>query len=39
MVFSYNVKPNFTVANEAAITAPPTVSFDKPASAARPASK
>jgi LemA protein len=39
MVFSYNVKPNFTVANEAAIRAPPTVSFDKPASAARPASK
>ena len=39
MVFSYNVKPNFTVANEAAITAPPTVSFDKAASAARPASK
>jgi LemA protein len=39
MVFSYNVKPNFTVANEAAITVPPTVSFDKPASAARPASK
>jgi LemA protein len=39
MVFSYNVKPNFTVANEAAITAPPTVSFDKPASAASPASK
>jgi LemA protein len=39
MVFSYNVKPNFTVANEAAITAPPAVSFDKPASAASPASK
>ena len=39
MVFSYNVKPNFTVANEAAITAPPTVSFDKPVPAARPASK
>ncbi len=32
MVFSYPVKPSFTVANEAAISAPPTVSFDKPAS-------
>ncbi|MBX3607417.1 MAG: LemA family protein [Piscinibacter sp.] len=32
MVFSYQVKPNFTVQNEAAISAPPTVSFDKPAS-------
>ncbi len=31
MVFSYQVKPNFTVQNEAAISAPPTVSFDKPA--------
>ena len=31
-VFSYEVKPNFTVANEAQISAPPTVSFDKPAS-------
>ena len=32
MVFSYGVKPSFTVANEAAISAPPAVSFDKPAS-------
>lgn len=32
MVFSYEVKPNFSVQNEAQISAPPTVSFDKPAS-------
>ncbi|MCW5664661.1 MAG: LemA family protein [Piscinibacter sp.] len=32
MLFSYQVKPNFTVQNEAQISAPPTVSFDKPAS-------
>ena len=32
MVFNYNVKPNFTVTNEAQISTPPTVSFDKPAS-------
>ncbi len=32
MVFSYSVKPSFTVANEAAISAPPAVSFDKPES-------
>ena len=32
MVFSYKVKPSFTVSNEAAISAPPAVSFDKPAS-------
>ncbi len=32
MVFSYAPKPNFTVQNEAQISAPPTVSFDKPAS-------
>ena len=31
MVFSYQVKPNFTVQNEAQISAPPTVNFDKPA--------
>ncbi len=31
MIFSYSVKPNFTVENEAAIAAPPTVNFDKPA--------
>lgn len=32
MIFSYEVKPNFTVQNEAQISAPPAVSFDKPAS-------
>lgn len=32
MVFGYEVKPNFTVQNEAQISTPPTVSFDKPAS-------
>jgi LemA protein len=32
MIFSYQVKPNFTVQNEAQISAPPTVSFEKPAS-------
>jgi LemA protein len=32
MVFGYDVKPSFTVANEAQISAPPAVSFDKPAS-------
>jgi LemA protein len=32
MVFGYEVKPNFAVANEAQISAPPTVNFDKPAS-------
>ncbi|MBB3194679.1 LemA family protein [Roseateles terrae] len=30
-MFGYDVKPNFTVQNEAAISAPPTVNFDKPA--------
>ena len=39
MVFGYQVKPNFQVANEAAITAAPTVSFDKPAPTAPAASK
>jgi LemA protein len=39
MVFSYAVKPNFTVQNEAQISAPPSVSFDKPAPAAPAASK
>ena len=34
MVFSYAVKPSFTVQNEAAISAPPAVSFDKAASPA-----
>jgi LemA protein len=32
MMFSYSVKPNFTVQNEATISAPPAVSFEKPAS-------
>jgi LemA protein len=31
MVFSYDVKPNFTVENEAAISAAPTVDFGAPA--------
>jgi LemA protein len=39
MVFSYAVKPSFTVQNEAAISAPPSVSFDKPAPPAAPASR
>jgi LemA protein len=34
MVFGYSAKPSFTVQNEAAISAPPAVSFDKPAPAA-----
>ena len=33
MIFKHAVKPNFTVENEAAISAPPAVSFDAPASA------
>jgi LemA protein len=37
MVFSYEVKPSFAVQNEAAISAPPAVSFDKPAAPAAPA--
>jgi LemA protein len=32
MVFGYDTKPNFTVQNEAQISAPPAVSFEKPAS-------
>jgi LemA protein len=39
MIFSYPVKPNFTVQNEAAISAPPSVSFDKSAAPAAAASK
>jgi LemA protein len=35
MVFGYKVKPSFTVQNEAQISVPPSVSFDKPASAAK----
>ena len=34
MLFSYPVKPNFTVQNEAQISVPPSVNFDKPAPAA-----
>ena len=29
MIFSYNVKPNFTVENEAQISKPPAVNFEK----------
>ncbi|MDE2145144.1 MAG: LemA family protein [Burkholderiales bacterium] len=36
-IFGYAVKPNFTVQDEAAISAPPSVSFDKPAAPAAPA--
>ncbi len=32
MIFGYKDKPNFSVANEAQISVPPAVSFDKPAS-------
>jgi len=32
MVFGYKTKPSFTVQNEAQISVPPAVSFDKPAS-------
>ena len=39
MVFGYKVKPSFTVQNEAQISVPPSVSFDKPVSAEKPASK
>ena len=49
MIFNYDVKPSFTVANEAQISAPPSVNFDKapaataparpPAAAASPASR
>ena len=35
MIFGYKTKPNFTVQNEAQISVPPSVSFDKPASAAK----
>jgi len=33
MIFGYDVKPNFTVENEAAIAQPPTVDFSAPAAA------
>ncbi len=32
MLFNYDVKPSFTVLDEAAISTPPKVSFDRPAS-------
>jgi LemA protein len=32
MIFNYDVKPTFTVQDEATISAPPKVSFEKPAS-------
>ena len=32
MIFGYKVKPSFTVQNEAQISEPPTVNFEKPAS-------
>ncbi len=34
MIFGYKAKPNFTVANEAQISVPPTVDFSKPAASA-----
>jgi len=37
MIFGYDVKPNFSVQNEAQIAVPPTVSFDKPGTPAAPA--
>ncbi len=37
MLFSYSVKPSFTVANEAQISTPPSVNFDKSAPPAAPA--
>lgn len=38
-VFGYDVKPNFAVQNEAQISTPPAVNFDKPAAPAAAASK
>jgi LemA protein len=35
MMFSYDVKPGFTVQNEVQISAPPAISFDKPAAPAK----
>ncbi len=35
MMFGYHPKPTFTVQNEAQISVPPAVNFDKPASGAR----
>ena len=39
MLFSYQVKPSFTVQDEARISAPPTVDFGKPAAPAAAASR
>ena len=39
MIFGYEVKPNFTVTNEAAIATPPAVNFDKPATPVPAASR
>ena len=39
MLFSYAVKPSFTVSNEAQISTPPAVNFDKPAAPAAAASR
>ena len=39
MMFGYKPKPNFTVQNEGQISVPPSVSFDKPAAPAAPASR
>ncbi|MCU0976428.1 MAG: LemA family protein [Steroidobacteraceae bacterium] len=36
MVFGHDVKPNFTVENEAAIAAPPAVDFSRPAESPAP---
>jgi LemA protein len=38
MIFKMNVKPNFTVADEAAVSAPPKVDFTKPPPATAPKS-
>ncbi|MCL4760870.1 MAG: LemA family protein, partial [Burkholderiales bacterium] len=37
MIFGHDVKPNFVVADEAAVSKPPAVDFGKPAPAAPPA--
>jgi len=37
MIFHMPVKPNFTVADEGAISAPPKVDFNKPATTPAPA--
>ena len=39
MIFGYSVKPSFTVQNEAQISLPPAVNFDKPAAPAPAASR